>query len=43
VQPLDPATFVAVPIVVLLVVLGASWQPARRALRVDPASALRYE
>jgi predicted permease len=43
VQPLDPATFVAVPIVVLLVVLGASWQPARRALRVDPASALRCE
>jgi predicted permease len=43
VQPLDPSTFVAVPIVVLLVVLGASWQPARRALRVDPASALRYE
>jgi len=43
VQPLDPATFVAVPIVVLFVVLGASWQPARRALRVDPASALRCE
>jgi predicted permease len=43
VQPLDPATFVAVPIVVLFVVLGASWQPVRRALRVDPASALRCE
>jgi len=43
VQPLDPATFVAVPLVVLVVVLGASWQPARRALRVDPASALRCE
>lgn len=43
VQPVDPATFVAVPVIMLALVLAASWQPARRALRIDPARALRCE
>jgi predicted permease len=43
VRPLDPWTFGTVPIAVLLIVLAASWQPARRALRIDPAHALRSE
>jgi predicted permease len=41
--PLDPRTFGIVPIAVLLVMLLASYLPARRATKVDPIVALRCE
>lgn len=43
VTPTDPATFVAIPLVLIAAATVASYLPARRATRINPVIALRYE
>jgi predicted permease len=43
VTPSDPTTFVTVAVLLTFVAFAASYLPARRAARIDPAAALRAE
>lgn len=41
IAPTDPVSFAAVPLLMLAVAAAASWVPARRAAKADPAAVLR--
>jgi putative ABC transport system permease protein len=43
VVPRDPGTMAAVAVILVAVALCACWMPARRATRIDPLQALRFE
>jgi putative ABC transport system permease protein len=40
---LDPTTYASVALLMVVVAVASSYIPARRAMRVDPVVALRYE
>ncbi|MBI2688793.1 MAG: ABC transporter permease [Acidobacteria bacterium] len=43
VRPLEPAVFAGVTVILALTAMFACWLPARRARKVEPAHALRYD
>jgi predicted permease len=43
ITPLDPITYAAVPVILVIATVLASYLPARRAVSVDPVEALRSE
>lgn len=42
-SPFDPIAFVGASLAWVIIAMLASWYPARRATRVDPLTALKYE
>jgi ABC-type antimicrobial peptide transport system permease subunit len=43
ITPLDPVTYLAVPLILVIATVLASYLPARRAASVDPIEALKAE
>jgi predicted permease len=43
IRPVDPVTYLSVAVAVAMVTLAACYLPARRAMRLDPIIALRYD
>jgi putative ABC transport system permease protein len=43
VEPTDPVTLIGVGVLFTCVAMLACWEPTRRAAKVDPIEALRYE
>ena len=43
ISPLDPTTYAAVPVILVMAAALASYLPARRAAAVDPVEALKAE
>jgi ABC-type antimicrobial peptide transport system permease subunit len=43
IEPTDPLSLVAATLVIVAVAVAAGFLPARRATKVDPINALRYE
>ena len=43
ISPTDPMTFTAISALLLAVGVAACWMPARKAAKIDPMIALRYE
>jgi predicted permease len=43
IEPHDPLTMIAAAVLMITVAAMAAWIPARRAARIDPMEALRYE
>jgi ABC-type antimicrobial peptide transport system permease subunit len=43
ITPRDPVTFIATPLMLILVALAAAWLPARGASRSNPSTLLRQD
>jgi ABC-type antimicrobial peptide transport system permease subunit len=43
IEPDDPLTMIGAATLMIAVAALAAWMPARRAARIDPMEALRYE